>query len=145
MELLLSQTVFVLISTKSRIPDRFLDLFAEHKDLVHVQVGLTTTDDRIRRLLEPNSASVDQRLQVLGALVERGVRTDVRVDPLTPGLTDTETSFKDLCRAKDIFGSGKHLMCLEDLGASCGFQIQHGHGNICSCPVRFYLYMELDL
>ena len=99
MGLLLVHGVFVLISTKSRIPARFLDLFAAHKDLVHVQVGLTTADDRIRNLLEPNAASVEQRLETLGALTERGIRTDVRIDPLTPELTDTETSFRDLCQA----------------------------------------------
>jgi len=98
MELLLAHGVFVLISTKSLIPARFLDLFAAHKNLVHVQVGLTTTDDRIRRLLEPNAASVEQRLETLGALTERGICTDVRIDPLTPELTDTETSFRDLCQ-----------------------------------------------
>ena len=98
-ELLLVHGVFVLISTKSHIPERFLDLFAAHKDLVHVQVGLTTTDDRIRHLLEPNAASVDWRLETLGTLAERGIRTEVRIDPLTPELTDTETSFRELCRA----------------------------------------------
>ena len=61
------------------------------------------------------------------------------------GFRCAESGFKDLCRAKDIFGSGKRLVCLEDPGASCGFQMRHGHGNICSCPVRFYVYMELDL
>ncbi len=99
MELLLVHGVFVLISTKSRIPERFLDLFAAHRDLVHVQVGLTTTDDRIRRLLEPNAASVDQRLETLGALTGRRIRTEIRIDPLTPELTDSETSFGELCRA----------------------------------------------
>ena len=99
MELLLAHGVFILISTKSRVPERFLDLFALHKDFVHVQVGLTTTDDRIRRLLEPNAASVEQRLETLGALAERGIHTEVRIDPLTPELTDTETSFRELCRA----------------------------------------------
>jgi hypothetical protein len=61
------------------------------------------------------------------------------------GFRCAESGFKDLCRAKDIFGSGKYLMCLEELGSSCGFQIQHGHGTLCNCPVRFYLHMELGL
>ena len=56
-----------------------------------------------------------------------------------------ESGFKDLCRAKDISGSGKYLMCLEDLGAPCGFQIQHGHGTLCNCSVRLYLHMEMGL
>jgi hypothetical protein len=56
-----------------------------------------------------------------------------------------ESGFRDLCRAKDISGSGKRLICLEGLGAACGYQIPHGHCTLCSCPVRFYLHMELGL
>lgn len=99
MKLLLEDGVFVLISTKSPIPARFLDLFSRHKNLVQVQVGLTTVDDRVRQLLEPNAASVEERLRTLGELVERRVRTDVRIDPLTPELTDTEASLGNLLRA----------------------------------------------
>jgi DNA repair photolyase len=99
MELLLAHGVSVLISTKSRVPDRFLDLFSRHKDLVHVQIGLTTTDDQVRRLIEPNAAPVEQRLETLGELIERGIRTEVRIDPLIPELTDTDASFTDLCQA----------------------------------------------
>ena len=98
MELLLDHSVFLLISTKSSIPENFLKLFSEHTDQVHVQIGLTTINDCIRQLLEPNAASVEERLGILRALVEHGVQTEVRMDPLTPKLTDSEQSFVSLCR-----------------------------------------------
>jgi hypothetical protein len=56
-----------------------------------------------------------------------------------------QSGFRDLCRAKDIFGSGKHLMCLEDSGTACEYQIKHCHANVCDCPVRFYLHRELGI
>ena len=55
MELLLAHGVFLLISTKRPPPARFVKLFAAHAGLVCVQVGLTTLDDGIRRLLEPRA------------------------------------------------------------------------------------------
>jgi len=98
MKLLLEHSVFLLISTKSRIPENFLRLFARYTGMVHVQVGLTTTDDRVRKLLEPNAATVKERLASLRALMKHGVRVEARMDPLIPELTDTETSFVSLCK-----------------------------------------------
>lgn len=97
MEFLLDYSVFILISTKSRIPENFLRLFAGHPGRVHVQVGLTTTNERVRQLLEPNAATIEARLETLRALVHHGVSAEVRMDPLMPELTDTEESFVCLC------------------------------------------------
>jgi DNA repair photolyase len=97
MQLLLEHSVFILISTKSKIPERFLELFVNYPGQVYVQVGLTTADDCVRRLLEPNAAPVAQRLATLNSLVSLGIRAEPRMDPLTPELTDTESSFTALC------------------------------------------------
>ena len=97
MELLLEHSVFVLISTKSEVPDRFLQLFERHLGLVHVQVGLTTVDDSVRRVFEPNAPPVEQRLETLQRLVEHDVVTEARMDPLIPELSDTQDSFAALC------------------------------------------------
>jgi len=99
MELLLKHSVFLLILTKSRIPARFLDLFSDYPKLVHVQVGLTTINDDVRRFLEPDAAPVTERLGSLEALIRRKVTAEVRADPLVPGLTDTDDSLAALFRA----------------------------------------------
>jgi len=104
MDLLLNHSVFLLISTKSLIPERFLQLFARHPGKVHVQVGLTTTNDRVRGLLEPNAASVAERLVTVRALTDLGVRTEARIDPLMPELTDTDESFVSLCEKLERAG-----------------------------------------
>jgi len=99
MSMLLDHSVRLLISTKSLVPQKFIDLFAPHRELVHVQVGLTTMDDEVRLLLEPNAASVEARLKGLSSLRSRGISAEPRMDPLTPELTDTDASFAALCRA----------------------------------------------
>lgn len=98
MELLLDHGVSLLISTKSFISDRFVKLFSAHSGKVHIQVGMTMTDDRIRRLLEPNAPHIDERLSTLRKLREQNVHSEVRMDPLIPGLTDTRESFSSLCK-----------------------------------------------
>lgn len=96
MKLLLDEGIFLLISTKSEIPERFISLFAHYPGKVHVQVGMTTIQESIRHFLEPNTASVSVRLNNLRKLVQQDVRVDLRMDPLVPELTDTEESFAAL-------------------------------------------------
>jgi DNA repair photolyase len=48
-------------------------------------VTVTTDDERVRRLLEPDSPSVGRRVATLRALREAGVRTQAAVAPLLPG------------------------------------------------------------
>jgi len=127
MELLLDHGVSILISTKSSIPDQFVKLFSEHPGKVHIQVGITMMDDRIRRLLEPNASSVDKRLATIRKLREQGIHSEVRMDPLVPGLTDTEESFTSLC---------KHISeC--DISHAAASYLFIRHANYQSMMVRF--------
>jgi len=97
MKLLLVHGVSLLISTKSSIPSRFLDLFTGYSSSVHVQVGLTTADDSVRRAIEPTAPPVQTRTTTLSCLINAGISAEVRMDPLIPGLTDTEESLSGLC------------------------------------------------
>ncbi|MBN1903207.1 radical SAM protein [Candidatus Sumerlaeota bacterium] len=96
MRLLLDNGIYLLISTKCLIPDHFIKLFARFPGKVHVQVGMTTTDDAIRALIEPNAATVEERLGNLRRLVMNEVRAELRMDPLIPELTDSMDSFISL-------------------------------------------------
>ena len=104
MELLLEHGIALLISTKSQIPKRFISLFAEFSDLVHVQVGLTTVDDEIRKLIEPGAFPVEKRLDSIPFLIANNISVELRIDPLIPGLTDMEESFNMLCESAAIKG-----------------------------------------
>lgn len=99
MRLLLVHGARLLITTKSRIPDPFHDLFKKHFSQVHVHFSLTTTDDGIRQAFEPNAATTEERLASIAEMVRLGVKTEARIDPLIPGLTDTRDSMENLCQA----------------------------------------------
>ena len=98
MELVLGHRIPILISTKGVIPDRFLALFSKFSDLVNVQVGMTTVDDDVREIIEPNAASVSHRLGNITALLSIGAQAELRMDPLIPRLTDKRKSIEPLLR-----------------------------------------------
>lgn len=78
--------------TKNSLILRDLDLISDlaAHGLVHVSISLTTMDESLRRLLEPRTASVEQRLKTIGALSEAGVPVNGMLAPIIPGLTDHE-------------------------------------------------------
>ena len=92
MKLLLDSGSELLITTLGVVQPRFAELFTRYPGKVHVQIGMTTINDAIRQVIEPRAASVEQRLGNLDLLLGSGVDTEVRMDPLIPGLTDTPES-----------------------------------------------------
>jgi DNA repair photolyase len=74
----------VLLLTRSKLILRDLDLLAR-LPRAHVGVSLPTSDDEARRHFEPRAASVEDRLEILGALRGRGVRTIAVVQPILDG------------------------------------------------------------
>ena len=82
----------VAIVTKSSLITRDVDLLAElaAHDAVHVQVSVTSLDDRLRRALEPQASSPRRRLETIAALARARIPVGVMVAPVIPGLTDTE-------------------------------------------------------
>jgi len=89
MTLLLSAGVGVSFLTKGFVTERFLDMFADHSALVFAQIGLTTLDRRLWRLCEPRTAPPEMRVATVQSLIQLGVHTSVRLDPLIPDVTDT--------------------------------------------------------
>jgi len=80
------------------------ELFAKHSNLVSAQVGLTCVDDNIRKIFEPGTASVPEKLATLQRLVEIGVTTGARADPLIPGVMDSDKSLRELFSAISYAG-----------------------------------------
>ena len=89
MKTLLSHSVGVQFVTKAAVPDMFLKLFEQHNNGVCAQIGLTTTDESLLRVLEPYAVTAQERLISLQRLIDIGVTTSVRVDPLIYGVTDS--------------------------------------------------------
>ena len=78
----------VAIITKNTLIKRDLDILvqlAQH-NLVHVLISITGTDERLRQLLEPRTATYKSRMDVLNTLHKHGVPCGVMVAPIIPGL-----------------------------------------------------------
>ena len=78
--------------TKNALITRDLDILAElaHHNLVHVMVSITGTDEKIRQLLEPRTATYKSRIGVLEALSHCGIPCGVMVAPIIPGINNHE-------------------------------------------------------
>jgi len=99
MATLLEAGIGVQFLTKAVIPPEFIKLFAEHNNQVCGQIGLTSVDDSIRKIFEPKTASVSEKLVTMKNLVETGVKTGARADPLVYGIMDSDKSLNDLFSA----------------------------------------------
>jgi len=80
------------IITKSAMIERDLDLLAPlgREHLASVFVSVTTLSDRLKRSLEPRTASPAARLRTIRRLSTAGIPTGVLVAPVIPVLTDDE-------------------------------------------------------
>lgn len=80
------------ITTKSALVERDTDILARmaEKNLVHVNVSITTLKPELARILEPRASSPQRRLQTITKLKEAGIPVNVMVAPVIPVLTDSE-------------------------------------------------------
>jgi DNA repair photolyase len=84
LEILVQNTWPVIIQTRSPLVLRDLDII---RDAQEIEVGLsvTTADDSIRELFEPNAPPVADRITALDVLHKAGIRTYAMIAPVLPG------------------------------------------------------------
>lgn len=77
-----------LIVTKSDLvaSEEYLQLM--RKDLAHIQVSITSTDESISRRIEPGASLPEQRIKAVETLQERGFDVQVRLSPFIPEFVD---------------------------------------------------------
>lgn len=82
----------VIITTKSSLVERDIDIIAEmaRHQRVQVNLSLTTLDGGLARSLEPRATSPERRLKTLCRLSEAGVPVMLLMSPIIPALNDTE-------------------------------------------------------
>lgn len=80
------------IVTKSASILRDLDILASlaERDLVHVNISVTTLDRTLARKMEPRASTPEKRLEAMARLNAAGVPAGVMVAPILPALNDTE-------------------------------------------------------
>lgn len=98
MQVLLEAGVEVAFLTKGFIRQPILDLFVDHADLVFAQIGITTLDQTVWRMIEPRTAPPEMRVETIRKLIDMRVQTTARLDPLFPDLTDTVENLLPLLR-----------------------------------------------
>lgn len=80
------------IITKNALITRDIDLLSAlaKRGLVRVFLSLTTFDEKLRRLMEPRTATLKRRLQTISELARAGIPTGAMIAPIIVGLNDHE-------------------------------------------------------
>ena len=123
----------VALQTKSDLVLRDLDILRRinEKTKAVVQMTLTTADEKLCSIIEPNVSTANERFEALKALRDAGIPTVVWLCPVLPFINDTEENIRT------ILG-----MCVEAgvRGVLCfGMGLTLREGN------REYFYRQLDI
>jgi DNA repair photolyase len=80
------------IITKNSLVLRDLDLLLRLQEYkaIRVYVSIPTLDEGLRRVLEPRTATIKNRLKTVETLAENGIPVGVMMAPVIPGLTSHE-------------------------------------------------------
>ena len=95
-----------------------------------VQITLTTYDDALCRIVEPNVCNTRRRIEVLEKMRERGIPTVVWLTPVLPFINDTEENLLAILRECVRVGV-KGIVCFD-----MGLTLREGD--------REYYYAALD-
>lgn len=99
---------FTLI-TKSDLVLRDLDLLKKinEKTKCVVQMTITTFDDELCRIIEPNVCVTSRRIEVLKILHENNIPTIVWMTPILPFINDNEENIMNIlkaCKKANVYG-----------------------------------------
>ena len=120
------------IQTKSDLILRDLDLLKSinEKTKCVVQMTMTTYDDELCKIIEPNVCVTSKRAEVLNIMRDNGIPTIVWMTPILPFINDTEENIRGLikfCVEAKVYG-----ILLWDMGVT----LREGD--------REYFYKKLD-
>lgn len=120
------------VLTKSDMILRDTDILASINESAKavVQMTLTTADEELCRMVEPNVCTTARRAEVLCEMKKRGIPTVVWFTPLLPFINDTEENVRSIVR-----------ICAE--AGVCGI-VTFGMGMTLRSGDREYFYAKLD-
>jgi DNA repair photolyase len=72
---------------------------------VSVNVSVPTLDEQVWRTTEPSTAPPRRRLEVVRMLVDAGIRTNVAIAPILPGLSDRPEQLAEAVKAARAAGA----------------------------------------
>ena len=97
----------VSIDTKSDLILRDLDLLKEinSKNNVIIKFTITTPDDKLSKIIEPNVCVSSKRLETIKILSDNGIFVGIMLNPVLPFITDKEEDIKALVRLASEYGA----------------------------------------
>ena len=118
--------------TKSNLVLRDLDIIKQINDYSKcvIQITITTMDEQLCKIIEPNVSSTKERIEVLKQLQHENIPTIVWLTPILPYLNDAEeniTKIIDVCHETGVKG----IICF-----NMGLTLREGN--------REYFYDNLD-
>lgn len=118
--------------TKSDLVLKDLDLLKKinEKSKVVIQMTLTTADDELCKVLEPNVCPTSRRVEVLKILNENNIPTVVWLCPILPHINDTEENISKILDYS-IEANVRGVLCF-----GMGLTLRDGN--------RQYFYKKLD-
>lgn len=131
-EIIYSYGFGLAIQTKSARILRDLDLLKKinEKTKCVVQMTLTTYDETLSKIIEPNVSTTRERFEVLKVMRDNGIPTVVWLSPFLPFINDTEENIQgllDYCIEAKVHG----IICF-----GIGLTLRDGN--------REYFYKKLD-
>ena len=122
----------VSVLTKSDRILRDMDLLGsiQDKSKAVAQMTLTTRDDRLCRIIEPEVCVTSRRLEVLRTMKEAGIPTVVWMTPLLPFINDTKENLEGILEGC-LEAGVKGILCF-----GMGLTLREGN--------REYFYQALD-
>lgn len=84
LKILINHNWPIRIQTKSPSVLRDMDVIAQSNDC-EVGLSITTADDEIRKLFEPEAPAIINRIKALNELHSSGIRTYAMIAPILPG------------------------------------------------------------
>ena len=132
LEVVLKHGFGAAVQTKSDRILQDIDLLEEinKSSRCVVQMTLTTYDDELCGIVEPNVCSTRRRIEVLEKMRERGIPTVVWLTPILPFINDTESNILPILRECARAGV-KGIICFD-----MGLTLREGD--------REYYYAALD-
>src|SRR5260370_1410440 len=93
--------------TKSDLILRDLELLREsaRRNVLSVQLTVTTVDEKLARLLEPRAPRPELRMQAVQKLRSAGVCVGGNPNPIMPGITDSDASLDAVAKAARDHGA----------------------------------------
>ena len=83
LDILMQKDWPVVIQTRSPLVLRDIDIFKESRK-IEVGLSITTSNDEIRKVFEPNAPSIMERLRTIESLHQNGIETYVMIAPILP-------------------------------------------------------------